>query len=54
MKSVNGSPVSNLEGLVAAVEGCKDHFLRFQLEYSQVTPASQCACPCAEILLAGP
>ena len=36
MKSVNGSPVKNLEGLVAAVEACKEHFLRFQLEYSQV------------------
>ena len=36
VKSVNGSPVKNLEGLVAAVEACKEHFLRFQLEYSQV------------------
>jgi len=37
VKSVNGVPVKNLEGLVAAVEACKVHFLRFQLEYSQVS-----------------
>ena len=37
VKSVNGVPVKNLEGLVAAVEACKEHFLRFQLEYSQVS-----------------
>ena len=36
VKSVNRTPVKNLAGLVAAVEGCKDHFLRFQLEYNQV------------------
>ena len=40
MKSVNGTPVKNLEGLVAAVEECKEHFLRFQLEYSQVLPVT--------------
>lgn len=40
MKSVNGTPVKNLEGLVAAVEECKEHFLRFQLEYSQVLPSA--------------
>ncbi len=39
VKSVNGTPVKNLEGLVAAVEECKEHFLRFQLEYSQVLPS---------------
>ena len=33
---MNGTPVKNLEGLVAAVEGCKEHFLHFQLEYNQV------------------
>ena len=33
---MNGIPVKNLAGLVAAVEGCKDHFLSFQLEYNQV------------------
>ena len=33
---MNGTPVKNLEGLVAAVEGCKEHFLQFQLEYNQV------------------
>ena len=37
VKSVNGVPVKNLEGLVAAVEACKEHFLQFQLEYSQVS-----------------
>ena len=31
---------------MAAVEECKEHFLKFQLEYSQVPP-SQCGCiPC--------
>lgn len=57
MKSVNGVPVKNLEGLVAAVEACKEHFLRFQLEYSQVSIVQEwsfrlflCAncMPCAE------
>ncbi|CAL5228784.1 g11976 [Coccomyxa viridis] len=36
VKSVNGTPVKNLEGLVTAVEECKEHFLKFQLEYSQL------------------
>ena len=36
VKSVNGVAVKNLEGLVAAVEACKEHFLHFQLEYNQV------------------
>ena len=45
VKSVNGTPVKNLEGLVAAVEECKEHFLKFQLEYSQVLPSSCCYTP---------
>ena len=60
---MNGTPVKNLEGLVAAVEGCKEHFLHFQLEYNQVIvgkapspstclsliPAIEAARPCQRV-----
>ena len=32
---VNGAPIDHLAGLVAAVEGCGDEFVRFDLEHDQ-------------------
>ena len=31
---VNGRPINSLHDLVAIVDGCKDEFLRFELEYN--------------------
>ena len=33
---VNGKPVKNLSDLTKQIEGCKDQYLRFDLEYNQV------------------
>ena len=38
MLAVNGHPVKNLKDLVTTVENCKDEFLKFDLEYDQVSP----------------
>ena len=35
MLKVNGAPIDHLAGLVAAVEGCGDEFVRFDLEHDQ-------------------
>ena len=36
----NGQPVKNLKNLVTMVENCKDEFLKFDLEYDQVSSLS--------------
>ncbi len=33
---VNGKPIKNLSDLTKQIEGCKDEYLRFDLEYNQV------------------
>jgi hypothetical protein len=33
----NGQPVKNLKNLATMVENCKDEFLKFDLEYDQVS-----------------
>lgn len=33
----NGQPVKNLKNLVTMVENCEDKFLKFDLEYDQVS-----------------
>ncbi|XP_048535912.1 protease Do-like 9 isoform X2 [Triticum urartu] len=35
--AVNGHPVKNLKDLVTTVENCKDEFLKFDLEYDQIS-----------------
>ena len=36
---VNGKPVKNLSDLTRQIEGCEDQYLRFDLEYNQVSGA---------------
>ena len=42
VRQVNGKPVRNLSDLTKKIESCTDQYLKFDLEYDQVTLAACC------------